>query len=342
LVALAAVSSSVCAAPAPLVRDIAPSLYEVVYSPHSDAVFVASARNPDGEGGVVYKLDPATLAVRARIAVPLKPFSLALDEKTDTLYVGHTVDAAVSAIDAATGTLKGTLRHGEVDAEGKPVHVRELAVDARAGLLFVGGVSDGGFLWVIDTATFKTRKILRGGDLPSIGLTPDPAHQRLYVSGTAAYAVIDTRTLATIGTQRIPEKRDDKDGKRRFLVNTALDADGKRLFANQLNNGEGTLVFDTASGKLLQTIATGDMPLGIRFNPARNEVYVASRGSGTFSVIDADSYAIKRSIALPTHPNTIALSKDGKTAWVTVKQASAGRDAPPVDEQVARIDLATP
>ena len=322
-------------------KGIAPSLYEVAYSPRSRTVFVASASPAEagGSGGVIYALDPATLAVRSRIALPLKPFGLAIDETQDILYVGHTVDGAVTAVDAATGRIKGTLRHDQKDADGKLIHVRELAVDPATGHLFVGGVVDGGFLWVINTGTFKTERVLRDTGLPSVGLTVDAARRRLYLSGAAAYATLDTKTLSRIASQEIAEKLDPNDGKRRFLVNTAVDAEGARLFANQLNNGEGTLVFDTRSGEVLHTIATGDMPLGIRFNAKRNELYVASRESGTFNVIDASSYAIKRSLVLPGKPNTIALSDDGATAWVTVKQASADRSAPRVDEHVARIDL---
>lgn len=321
-------------------QDTAPGLYELVHSPANHAVYVASTASTDGgAGGTVLELDERSLAVRRRIALPLKPYGLAIDTRAGMVYAGHTRDGAVSAIAIADGTVKGTLHHGARDEAGKPVHVRQIVVDEATGQVVLSGITDGGFLWVIDGRRWATERVIRHSDAPTAGLTLDAAGHRLFVSGTAAYAVFDTRSWQKLDTQRIPEKLQASDGKRRFLVNTALDAAGGRLFANQLNNGEGTLVFDLQTGAIVHTIATGDTPVGIRFNAQRNEVYVASRGSGTVSVVDAGSYAIKHRIALPAHPNTLALSPDGQTLFVSVKQPFAAKGQPAPLEQVVRIDL---
>ena len=336
-------STSVVAAPVSgsvLKQDIAQGIYELVYSPTSNAVFVASSAEFSSKGGgAIYQLDPTTLAVQKKIDLALKPFALALDTRSNTLYAGHTLDGAVSAIDASTGTVKGTLHHGVSNAKGKAVHTRQIVVDEAAGQVIVSGVTDGGFIWVIDSKKFVTERILHDIEAPTAGLTLDAANHHLLVSGTAAYAVFDTRNWEQISENRIPEKRGDTDARRRFLVNTALDSKSERLFANQLNNGEGTLVFDMKTGSILHTIPTGETPVGIRYNPIRNEVYVASRDSGTLSVIDATSYAIKHSVALPAHPNTVAVTPDGQRLYVSVKQPFAEEGEPAVLDQVVRIDL---
>lgn len=336
-------STSVVAAPVSgsvLKQDIAQGIYELVYSPTSNAVFVASSAEFSSKGGgAIYQLDPTTLAVQKKIDLALKPFALALDTQSNTLYAGHTLDGAVSAIDASTGTVKGTLHHGVSNAKGKAVHTRQIVVDEAAGQVIVSGVTDGGFIWVIDSKKFATERILHDIEAPTAGLTLDAANHQLLVSGTAAYAVFDTRSWEQVSENRIPEKRGDSDARRRFLVNTALDSKSERLFANQLNNGEGTLVFDMKTGSILHTIPTGETPVGIRYNPIRNEVYVASRDSGTLSVIDATSYAIKHSIALPAHPNTVAVTPDGQRLYVSVKQPFAEEGQPAVLDQVVRIDL---
>lgn len=336
-------STSVVAAPVSgsvLKQDIAQGIYELVYSPTSNAVFVASSAEFSSKGGgAIYQLDPTTLAVQKKIDLALKPFALALDTRSNTLYAGHTLDGAVSAIDASTGTVKGTLHHGVSNAKGKAVHTRQIVVDEAAGQVIVSGVTDGGFIWVIDSKKFATERILHDIEAPTAGLTLDAANHQLLVSGTAAYAVFDTRSWEQVSENRIPEKRGDTDARRRFLVNTALDSKSERLFANQLNNGEGTLVFDMKTGSILHTIPTGETPVGIRYNPIRNEVYVASRDSGTLSVIDATSYAIKHSIALPAHPNTVAVTPDGQRLYVSVKQPFAEEGQPAVLDQVVRIDL---
>ncbi len=323
-----------------LQKDVVPGVYELVYSPVSKAVFVASAHELTSKGGgAIYQLDPTTLTVQKKIDLPFMPFALALDARTNTLYAGHTRDGAVSAIDASSGTVKGTLHHGVKDAKGEPVHTRQIVVDEAAGQVIVSGVTDLGFLWIIDSKTFSTNRILRDLEAPTAGLTLDAANHKLLVSGTAAYAVFDTQSWEKVGENRIPEKLSPSDIRRRFLVNTVLDSKSERLFANQLNNSEGTLVFDLKTGAILHKIPTGYMPVGIRYNPIRNEVYVASRGSGTLSVIDASSYAIKHTIALPVHPNTISMTPDGQLLYVSVKRPFVKEGEPALVDQVARIDL---
>ncbi|MGO3746520.1 MAG: YncE family protein [Alcaligenes aquatilis] len=336
--ATAAVSTPV--SEAVLQREVAPGIYELVYSPASKAVFVASTEEFTSKGGgSIYQLDPITLAVQKKIDLPFKPFALTLDTRSNTLYAGHTRDGAVSAIDASTGTLKGTLHHGVKDAKGEPVHTRQIVVDEAANQVIVSGVTDLGFIWVIDGKTFSTNRILRDLEAPTAGLTLDAANHKLLASGTAAYVVFDTQSWELVGENRIPEKLSPSDIRRRFLVNTALDSKSERLFANQLNNSEGTLVFDLKTGAILHKIPTGYMPVGIRYNPIRNEVYVASRGSGTLSVIDASSYAIKQTITLPVHPNTISVTPDGQQLYVSVKRPFAKKGEPEPIDQVARIDL---
>lgn len=326
---------------AALIKAELPGVYELVYSRVNNAIYVASMgeRFEDGKGGSIYQLDADTLALQKTIELPLKPFALAIDNTAGVLYAGHTLDGAISAIDISTGTVRKTVQHGALDAEGKPIHTRQIVVDETSGKIIVSGITSGGFLWVVDGNTLTTDRIIRDSKAPTAGLTLDTANHQLFVSGTAAYAVFDTRTWQQVGENRILEKRNASDSKRRFLVNTALDGKTGRLFANQLNNGEGTLVFDVKSGELLHTIATGETPVGIRFNPQRGEVYVASRDSGTLSIIDAQSYAIKHSLTLPAHPNSIAVSPDGQTLWISVKQPFPEKGESAKPEQVVRIDL---
>lgn len=64
--------------------------------------------------------------------------------------------------------------------------------------------------------------------------------------------------------------------------------------------------------------------------------------TGFVTVLDGQSYAIKRTIDLPVHPNSLALSPDGQTLYVTVK-APHGDKHPAwrkdAKDSVVRIDL---
>lgn len=67
-----------------------------------------------------------------------------------------------------------------------------------------------------------------------------------------------------------------------------------------------------------------------------------AEGSGAVTVIDGASYAVKRTIDLPVHPNSLAVTPDGATLYVTVKAPHS--DKHPAFrkdglESVVRIDL---
>ncbi|MGS9121480.1 YncE family protein, partial [Salmonella enterica subsp. enterica serovar Infantis] len=73
--------------------------------------------------------------------------------------------------------------------------------------------------------------------------------------------------------------------------------------------------------------------LAVLFNPTRNEAYVTHRQAGQVSVIDAKTYNVVKTFDTPTYPNSLALSADGKTLYVSVRQQSTrDPDAPQPDE----------
>src|SRR5690606_19715656 len=105
-----------------------------------------------------------------------------------------------------------------------------------------------------------------------------------------------------------------------------IDVKGQRLFSTDANTNQ-VYVFDIASGKQIKTVPIGAGALDVVYNVQRNEIIATHRGvsreqpngSGGLSFIDGATYQVKRSIDLPVHPNSLALSPDGDTLYVTVK-----------------------
>ncbi len=98
------------------------------------------------------------------------------------------------------------------------------------------------------------------------------------------------------------------------------------------------LAVDLKSGKVLATIDTPES-LGVLYNPTRDEVYVTQRKAGTVTVIDAKTYKVTKTIKTPTFPNSLALSGDGKTLYVSVKQESTREKEATQPDDVIRIAL---
>lgn len=100
------------------------------------------------------------------------------------------------------------------------------------------------------------------------------------------------------------------------------------------------LVLDIHSGQLLKKRDVGDT-LAVKFNPARNEIYLTQRESGKVLSLDGTTYALKKQWDIPVHPNSLVLSADGQTLFVTIKQATKKGVPTPGLDSVVRIDLST-
>ena len=100
------------------------ALYEMAYSQQENALWLATSQSRKLDtGGVVYRLDPVTLEVTQVIHNDLKPFGATINNATQTLWFGNTVNSAVTAMDAKTGAVKGRL---VLDARKRSEDVRPL------------------------------------------------------------------------------------------------------------------------------------------------------------------------------------------------------------------------
>src|SRR5205823_14479965 len=91
--------------------------------------------------------------------------------------------------------------------------------------------------------------------------------------------------------------------------------DGKRLYVS--NDGSNSIsVIDTASGRLVREIETGDEPARAEFTPDEKLlVYNLQRGEGCGFADPATGKEIAR-VKLPGKPLSLSLSRDGRTAYL--------------------------
>ena len=358
----AALASAPTAASAPTTapvqrQAVAKGLYELAYSPSQNAVFVASSGGFGDDTGPaqVVRLDPATLAVQARIPLERKAFGVVLDDANHRLYVGNTVDTSVTVVDVAQNKPVGTVQLMEkvVGKDGQSHYshdLRELVVDAPNHRLYVTGHSqEGSVLFVVDTQSLQLIDTIAGlGNAKAPGLALDAAGKRVYTSNLRGEVV-------TVGT-------DSGKVEQRFTIsaeqpmNIALDPSGPRLFVTdqglemirsyQGNSIEGfvsrhpgkrVLVLDRRNGQELASIPTDAGPLGILLDAPRKRLYVTNRQAGTVTAYDSDSYRQVGSWSVPTHPNSLALDAKNNVLYVSIKNGEA--DPKGSEESVARIEL---
>ncbi|BEB10200.1 YncE family protein [Escherichia coli] len=329
-------SFSTQAAEEMLRKAVGKGAYEMAYSQQENALWLATSQSRKlDKGGVVYCLDPVTLEVTQAIHNDLKPFGATINNTTQTLWFGNTVNSAVTAIDAKTGEVKGrlVLDDRKRTEEVRPLQPRELVADDATNTVYISGIGKESVIWVVDGGNIKLKTAIQNTGKMSTGLALDSEGKRLYTTNADGELI----TIDTADNKILSRKKLLDDGKEHFFINISLDTARQRAFITDSKAAE-VLVVDTRNGNILAKVAAPES-LAVLFNPARNEAYVTHRQAGKVSVIDAKSYKVVKTFDTPTHPNSLALSADGKTLYVSVKQKSTKQQEATQPDDVIRIAL---
>lgn len=329
-------SFSTQAAEEMLRKAVGKGAYEMAYSQQENALWLATSQSRKlDKGGVVYRLDPVTLEVTQAIHNDLKPFGATINNTTQTLWFGNTVNSAVTAIDAKTGEVKGrlVLDDRKRTEEVRPPQPRELVADDATNTVYISGIGKESVIWVVDGGNIKLKTAIQNTGKMSTGLALDSEGKRLYTTNADGELI----TIDTADNKILSRKKLLDDGKEHFFINISLDTARQRAFITDSKAAE-VLVVDTRNGNILAKVAAPES-LAVLFNPARNEAYVTHRQAGKVSVIDAKSYKVVKTFDTPTHPNSLALSADGKTLYVSVKQKSTKQQEATQPDDVIRIAL---
>lgn len=299
-------SFSTQAAEEMLRKAVGKGAYEMAYSQQENALWLATSQSRKlDKGGVVYRLDPVTLEVTQAIHNDLKPFGATINNTTQTLWFGNTVNSAVTAIDAKTGEVKGrlVLDDRKRTEEVRPLQPRELVADDATNTVYISGIGKESVIWVVDGGNIKLKTAIQNTGKMSTGLALDSEGKRLYTTNADGELI----TIDTADNKILSRKKLLDDGKEHFFINISLDTAGQRAFITDSKAAE-VLVVDTRNGNILAKVAAPES-LAVLFNPARNEAYVTHRQAGKVSVIDAKSYKVVKTFDTPTHPNSGAVCR---------------------------------
>ena len=124
--------------------------------------------------------------------------------------------------------------------------------------------------------------------------------------------------------------RADGEGPHRSPVALALSVDGKRLLtANQ--TADSVSLVDTASGRVLDEVKTGEKPAGVAIASDGRRAVVAHWYGYDLAVIEVggDKLKVGGRVEVGPEPRGVAISGDGATAYVAVG----------VENEVVRVDL---
>lgn len=265
---LVASSFSTQAAEEMLRKAVGKGAYEMAYSQQENALWLATSQSRKlDKGGVVYRLDPVTLEVTQAIHNDLKPFGATINNTTQTLWFGNTVNSAVTAIDAKTGEVKGrlVLDDRKRTEEVRPLQPRELVADDATNTVYISGIGKESVIWVVDGENIKLKTAIQNTGKMSTGLALDSKGKRLYTTNADGELI----TIDTADNKILSRKKLLDDGKEHFFINISLDTTRQRAFITDSKAAE-VLVVDTRNGNILAKVAAPES-LAVLFNPARNE-----------------------------------------------------------------------
>jgi len=274
------------------------------------------------------------------------PAALAVDGRTERVFVTAAHDGAGSVLDARTGALVGVIlipgealavdeRAGTVFAVGSTVvsmldaangrFLRQLAVgatsmtvavDARVGHAFV--VDPGSnTVYMLDT---RTGAVVRGQSMvmtPALVAVDEQAGQALVTSDSPFVSVLDAGSGASVRTAVF----------RAFTGALAVDGRSRRAFIAD-PRGNSVVMLDARSGQVLRTITVGRFPAAVAVDARRGRAYVVSRDeafsfnpttTGSVSVLDTRTGAVLRTIPVGVDPVALAVDEGSGRVFVATR-----------------------
>ncbi len=256
--------------------------------------------------GIYVSSEDGILALRGVTYETLKEFRLkAKPSSLAASYDGRSVYAG-------TGKKKGimqieTKEFGTRDINGLKNEAAFIVLNKKGDRAFVGNTPDD-LVAVYDMKQQKLLKEIHVGSMPTqAALSMDQTQLFVVERLDGTVSRYDAETGRKTGAA--------KAGISPFGI--ALSLDGKLVYVTD-TLGNRVIVVDAVTMKHVRSISVGRAPYAIQVNPKNSKrFYVANRGSGSISIVNADSATEMGSIDVDGQPSDIAVLPENNRLYVT-------------------------
>jgi YVTN family beta-propeller protein len=277
-------------------------------APAGDLVLVAS----NAEGSVAL-VDAKTLREVARLPTGEGPHEVAVSPDGRLAYVANCGLGPNSSPGTTVSVLDLVERTVRTRFDLAPHRPHDLTVSGDGSLLFVACAPSRAVLEV-DAATGAIRKVWETGQEGGWMVTAAPGDRKVYAANYegGSVSVID-RTSGTVRTLAL--------GGGQMGMDVA--PNGRELWVADASANTVSVV-DVATDRVLATFPSGGSgAVRLRFTPDGSRVLVPHDEGKSLVVFDARKRTIVGRVALPVQPKVIALSGDGRTAYLSSPSADS-------------------
>jgi YVTN family beta-propeller protein len=232
----------------------------------------------------------------ANVPGELHPAGIAINEKTNIVYVTNMFEKTMSVMDGKTDKIVTTIPVGSI-----PVFP---AVDEKTNIVYVPNSEDGTVSVVEGKTNMVVNTIPVGSDFPQVIALNHETHKLYVAMYFNEVLVLDEKTNNVIG--KIPQEQGG------FL---ALNEKTNKIYLP--NYFDGTVsVFDGKTNQLIKTITVGSFAIpdncyltstcinqgsgaaGLSVNEETNKIYVNNVNDGTIVTIDGKSDEVVKTLSI--------------------------------------------
>ncbi|HUO01573.1 MAG TPA: PQQ-binding-like beta-propeller repeat protein [Rhizomicrobium sp.] len=274
-------------------------------------VFVVNSNDAD-----ISVIDLATHQVVKTIPLLREPHHLVLSPDHKSLVVGDTRGNSLFFLDPRTGALQRRVTVSDP---------YQLQYSPNGKMLTTAGLARNQ-IDIYDAGTLALLHRVPARTMPShIAYSPDSEIVFVSLQGTDRLIAIRTATGAVAWNQHVCST---PAGVLWLNDHVLVGCMGEAHIA----------VVDPATGRVVQTIATGKGAHTMFLSPDKKWLYATNRVAGTISVIDPETLQVKRTLDVPGGPDDLEFAPDGKI-WAALRFAQSVGVIDPETGAVERITV---